>query len=300
MVSALILAAALVLATHAAHAADPLGTVGILEGVATVVRGTGRLHVVEGMKLEAGDIVHTGADTLLQVELGGETVVQLGPATNAMFENTSARGKPTQPWLYVMDGWVKLRGSAGARIDLRTPLVEVPSVPAVVVMRTSPTEVAMFVERGEARLVERAAKGPAGAPGTALTLAAGQLYQRKAGSARNVSSGALQAFTQGMPRSYRDSLPLRADRYAGRDVKPREAPPFAYDDVRAWIQAEPTLRRPFVKRWRAKAREPAFRSELIAHLNAHMEWDPVLFPEKYLPKPPVLPASASAQRWRSE
>ena len=293
MVSALILAAALAFAAQAAHAADPIGIVGILEGAATVVRGASRLHMVEGMKLEPGDIVQTAADSLVQMELGGESVVQLGPATNAMLDNAGARGKPAQPWVYVMDGWVKARGGSGNKVDLRTPLVEVPAAPAVVVMRTSPQEVSMFVERGDVRLVER---GPKGAPGAPLTLAANQLYQRKAGMVRNVSSGALPAFTQGMPRSFRDSLPLRAERYAGREIKPREAPPFSYDDVRAWIQAEPAVRRPFVKRWRAKAREPAFRAEIVSNMNAHMEWDPVLFPEKYLPKPPVLPASASAQR----
>jgi hypothetical protein len=35
-----------------------------------------------------------------------------------------------------------------------------------------------------------------------------------------------------------------------------------------------------------KARDPAFRSALIANLRSHPEWDPILFPEKYKPKPP--------------
>jgi hypothetical protein len=296
MVSALILAAAFVLAASAAQAGEPLGSVGILEGEAMVVRGSGRLLAVEGMKLEPGDIVQTGANALVQLELGGEAVAQLGPATNAMLEVSRLRGKPPQPWLYVMEGWVKLRGGAGAGMELRTPLVEVPAAAAVVVMRTSPVEVSMFVEQGSVRLAERV-RGKADAP---MTLAAGQLYQRKEGQARGVSSGALQAFTQDMPRSFRDSLPLRAQRFAGRDVKPAEAPPFTYDDVRAWMQAEPSVRRPFVRRWRAKAREPNFRTELIANLRSHMEWDPVLFPEKYLPKTAPQAASATAQSWRPQ
>jgi hypothetical protein len=45
------------------------------------------------------------------------------------------------------------------------------------------------------------------------------------------------------------------------------------------------LRRPLVQRWRSKAREPAFRAALVANLAAHPEWDPVLFPEKYIKKP---------------
>jgi hypothetical protein len=295
MVCALILAAAVALAAPAAQAAEALGSVGILEGDATVVRGSGRLLAVEGMKLEPGDIVQTGANALMQVELDGGAVAQLGPATNAMLEVTRLRGKPARPWLYVMDGWVKVRGSGVEGLELRTPMVEVPAAPAVVVMRTSATEVSMFVEQGSLRLAERE-RGKAGAP---AALGAGQFYQRKAGHARSVSTGALPAFTQDMPRSFRDSLPLRAGRFAGRDVTPRAAPPFSYDDVRAWVQAEPAVRRPLVRRWRAKAREPSFRTELIANLRSHVEWDPVLFPEKYLPKPALQAASATAQSWRS-
>jgi hypothetical protein len=208
------------------------------------------------------------------------------------------RGKREQS-VYVMEGWVKAHGSAEGRsgVDLRTPLVEVPATPAVVVMRTSAAEVAMFVERGQVRLAERGAKGTTG---PSLILNAGQLYTRKAGAARSVTSGGLQAFVKEMPRPYRDSLPLRAERFAGRELKVSNAPEFGYADVQAWLQAEPAVRRPLVRRWRAKARDDEFRATLISNLRAHPEWDPVLFPEKYLPKPASAPdaASAAAQRWR--
>ena len=52
------------------------------------------------------------------------------------------------------------------------------------------------------------------------------------------------------------------------------------------------MRKLFVQRWRAKATEPAFRTALIANLNVHPEWDPVLYPEKYLPKPAPPPPVA--------
>ena len=40
-------------------------------------------------------------------------------------------------------------------------------------------------------------------------------------------------------------------------------------------------------RFRPRLADPAFRSELIANLKYHPEWDPILFPEKYKPKDPA-------------
>ena len=72
---------------------------------------------------------------------------------------------------------------------------------------------------------------------------------------------------------------------------------FGYADVELWLKAEPSIRRPFVQRWKAKAfKDPAFKQGIVANMSSHMEWDPVLFPEKYLPKdPPPTPSPAPTQ-----
>ena len=67
------------------------------------------------------------------------------------------------------------------------------------------------------------------------------------------------------------------------DILPSEiTPPAVHAD-----------RRQFIERWRVKAREGAFRSALVANLTHHPEWDPILFPEKYLPKKPASAASGA-------
>ena len=40
-----------------------------------------------------------------------------------------------------------------------------------------------------------------------------------------------------------------------------------------------------MQRLRARAQDPEFRKALIANMRFHPEWDRILFPEKYLPKP---------------
>ena len=83
--------------------------------------------------------------------------------------------------------------------------------------------------------------------------------------------------------------------FKDRPVQAKDAPAFGYTDVQSWLQAEPSVRRPLMQRWRAKAREPAFRTALIANLAAHPEWDPILFPEKYKPKEPPPPQAPVQQ-----
>jgi hypothetical protein len=293
MMRGLILAAAM-LAPWSASAADPPGTITILEGEALIYRGAGRLFASEGVRLALGDIVETAASTFVQVELPDQSVIQFGPATRAMLSG-SAEHQKLQRWLYVMNGWCKVAGpkagagSAGS-VDVRSRLFDIPANPGVVVFQVTPAEVTLFVERGDVRLAERQASGSS----IATSLKAGDYYRRKAPVRGVINPGATDTFLAEMPRSFRDSLPLRIDRFRDNEVRPRDAPDFAYADVEPWLKAEAWLRRPFVQRWRAKAREAAFRAALIANLPAHLEWDPVLFPEKYLPKDPPAKRAASA------
>jgi len=55
----------------------------------------------------------------------------------------------------------------------------------------------------------------------------------------------------------------------------------------AWLDAEPMIRRRFVHEWAAKADDGAFRQRLGARLARHPEWEPVLYPERFEPKPPA-------------
>ena len=285
MLRRLILAAVL-FAPWCAWSADLNGTITILEGDAFIYRGASRLYASEGVRLESGDLVETAASGFMQLELTDLSVVQLGPATRALINSSSGRQK-SERWLFVMNGWCKLTGSTAAASDksgleLRTRLFTLPANAAVVVFSETPTEATLFVERGEVKVVEDAANG--GPTGVSL----------KAGAPGTVNTGSTEAFVAGMPRVFRDSLPRRLERYRNQAVQPKEAPDFTYADVEPWLNAEPWLRRPFVQRWRAKARNPAFRAALVAGLASHPEWDPVLFPEKYKKKPTV---SAARPPW---
>lgn len=150
----------------------------------------------------------------------------------------------------------------------------------------------MFVERGDVRIAERQSTTAS----TPVSLKANDFYRRKSGARGIVEGSPAQAFLGEMPRPFRDSLPSRIAKYEDNEVKPREGPDFAYADVELWLKGEPNLRRQFVSRWRGKAaRDSAFRAALVKNLSSHFEWDPILFPEKYLPKDPPPPPAPQTQ-----
>jgi hypothetical protein len=284
----LILLATLAAAAHGVSAAESFGTITILEGTALIYRGVGRVQAQEGVRLALGDVIETDAATLAQFEMPDRSVMQIGPSTSVMIGGATVRGKPER-WFYVINGWGKVSGTkrdarGGAAYDIRAPLIEIEAPAGVVVFRTTPTEAMVFVERGRARLVERQLRG---AP--AVSLKESDFYRRKGDRRGAVTSGIAADFVGSMPRTFRDAPPSRIDRYRDADVKPVEAPAFSYADVESWLKGEPAIRRQFMHRWRVKARDPKFRAELVANLPAHPEWDPILFPEKYLPKPTPSP-----------
>ena len=295
MLPALIVAVLLAL-PGVALAADVVGTITILEGQAQIYRGSGRLLAAEGVRLSPGDIVETAAATFAQIELLDQSVAQFGPATRVMLSPPTARQKAPSRSMYVMEGWIKLIGakkeaSADAGFDIRSPQFEVAAAPAVTVLHASATGLDLFAENGNVRITERQ---PGGAAGSAVALKAGDFYQRRFPARGTVAGGVAPAFVAEMPRAFRDSLPPRIERFRERAVQAKDGPPVAYADVQDWLQAEPALRRPLMPRWRPKLQEPAFRAAVAAHMNAHMEWDPILFPEKYRPKEPARPPASRA------
>jgi hypothetical protein len=290
MLRGIFLLCAALFAAGGAMAADVAGTITILDGEALITRAAGRWRAAEGVRLQQGDILEMGDGAFAQVELVEQTVLAVGPNARVMIGGP-VRLKAERT-LYALGGWFKLtnaRKDGNARaFEFRSPLLEIGLLPGVVVMQLKPNEATLFAERGDLKLVER----PANA---AIGLRQGQSYRRQPGTTRGTVGGSPPPqFLAELPRPFRDSLPLRGDKYKDREVQPKAAPDFAYADVEPWLKSELPFRRQFIERWRAKAREPAFRSALIANLSSHPEWDPVLFPEKYLPKDPAKPASAAS------
>lgn len=280
----------------AAAAADPVTIVTLLEGQATVVRGVARHALAEGVRLQSGDIIEVGDKGLAQMEFADGAALALGQKTRVL-ASFLPRGKQQSADFYVTQGELKLAGvKAGTRLRIATPAFTLLGTEGIIVMVLDGADGALFVESGEARLLGPRAAGEA--PAT-LGLKSGEFYTVKAHQRPAVTSRPSPAFIGALPKVFLDPLPSRMARYKDRQVQPRRLDVVGYAEIETWLKAPLQYRRPMLARFKPRAADPAFRAALVENLRFHPEWDPVLFPEKYLPKEPAqapAPAPAAGKR----
>jgi len=265
----------------AASAAVP-ALVSILQGDATLVRQTTRYALAEGVALADGDIVETAADAFMQIEFEDGTIIGIAEKGRLLLKPqiTAPRTTSAAPQFYLLEGWIKLTTvpKAPAEFAFLAPAFELVSPGATIVARVRPAKgYELFVESGSARLVVRAA----------VSGLKGNDFVNQAANADKPTIGANLGgeFLQLLPRQFRDRLPTRAALFAGCFVAPKPVGPIEYADVRAWLHAEPGVRLALSKQWRPRAADRAFRAEVATNLAAHTEWERVLYPKRFLPKP---------------
>ena len=285
--AALLLSAGLSAAAAAATpVADPgaSAVVTVLEGEATVLQGIERYSAVAGWHVPPGSLIETGArTTLLRLEVE-RNAIDLGPDTRAMLAPEGfGKGGDARPAVYLLQGWTKLSSADGAaRRGVISAAFDVAEQTGVTVAFVSAAESTLFVESGEVRLVERRA----GKAQPSITLHGGESYVQDGSDRGRVLPRQTPAMLERLPRVYRDTVPLRAAMFQGQEPEPHPLAAPSYAELQPWLTAEPALRRPFVRRFLPRAKEPEFRRALVAHLAEHPEWRPILFPP-----PPPKPAS---------
>ena len=265
-----------------------LGMVAILDGDAQLVREASRYKLEEGVALAKEDIVETGPQSrLTRLEFQDGTMLDLGPSARVMLTPPlpASRSKLPAP-IYLLQGWVKWTPgkAAGALVS---PVMDVQGAGrSIVAAVTRGGTVLAFAETGEWSVTERRDAGKSVTTAT-LPLKQEELYTREGPAKGKVLERPSAEFLQKMPHAFVDTLPSRMKELA--PVAPKKVGEVAYADVQPWIDAEPVVRKLFVTRWRAKAAEPEFRKGLQAGMSAHPEWDRIVNPEKYQPKPQGLP-----------
>jgi hypothetical protein len=276
-------------------AAELPAAVTLLEGQAAVLRGTSRYALAEGVRLQSGDIVEVADKSLAQIEFVDGLILSLGPGARfyaaALVVRAAKSGGISE--LYLMRGWTKFANAkSAAPFRLSTPVFGLAAAETVGVAQIGDAEGAIFVETGEVRVAEGFVKA---VPSSPIRVRGGEFYSRKHDQRGTIQPRPAGPFVGAMPRGYMDNLPARGAKWKDREVQPRALGELAYGDVEMWLKAPPEIRRAVMRAFIPKANQDlAFRSALIANLRAHPEWDPILFPEKYKPKPPPEPPAAEA------
>jgi hypothetical protein len=261
--------------------AQDLGRLTVREGMVHVIRGTSVLRAAEGMGMHVGDIVETPDAAFAQIELSGGTVIAVGPATKMYFLGHAARATE----VVLLSGWLKGQNAAGSgAYKYLTPLMSFTTRDGTLVLHILPSQSDVFVESGSANLSAESRGGQ--------LLKGGQFVSRLPHKPPVLSARMSSEFTAAIPVPFRDTLPARYSRFAGKQVEAPRDHDVTYSEVAEWLAAPLAWRRGMVSRFEPRLSDAAFRSSVEAHLKQHPEWDPVLHPEKYQQK--VHPASANA------
>jgi hypothetical protein len=262
-----------------------LATTTIADGEVQLVRAATRHALTEGVRLAKEDIVETTAKArFVRIEFADGVILDLGPESRALIAPKFSGERAKQASRFHL-----LRGTA--KLTVPKPLT--PAAGSFTIANTDITGVAksavfaaqgpefqVFAESGEVSLQERRAGKVVGK----ATVKNSEFYSRAADGKASTTPRPTGPFIQKLPRAFMDSLPSRAAAFASRDVAPKPLAEISYTEAEPWLDAE-GLRAYFVTRWKPLAQNAAFREGLAANMANHPEWDRILFPEKYLPKP---------------
>jgi hypothetical protein len=214
-------------------------TVTINEGRSTIVSGSAAYVSAAGVRLNACDLLHTGPQALVQVELDDGTTIVLGPNSRFVFDVPSAGEVVAGPH-FLIAGWAKVtvpKRDKAPPYRFDTPHFGLLSDNGVAVLRATADDGEFFVEHGSA-----VALVPAGAATARIAVPAGRTFARRAGTDRGaVSERARAALVKEMPQAFRDSLPSLLGNVKGRSVQARPAPDYNAAEVEAWFRAVPRL-----------------------------------------------------------
>jgi FecR-like protein len=264
----------------AAAAAELVGTVTLLEGSASLLRGPVRYALSEGVRLEPGDILELGDKALSQIEFTDGTIVDLASQSRFLVLAYAARSSGAGE-LFLLRGWMKVATSRQpTRVIGRcsSPLVELSTADATAVVQVSGAEASVFMETGEARVAQVSSSGKVG---DATRIRGSQFVNCKQEQRCTVVGRPSQAFLTALPRSFMDTLPSRMAKFKERNVALKRSGDFTYVEVQDWVNSVPAVRRAMVSHWHSKLGDPAFRSAIAAGLKDHPEWDRLINPEKY-------------------
>lgn len=245
----------------------------IVEGSSRVLRGATWSSLLPGVRAQDGDVLDVADGAVTQIELArGGMLNVVGPAA-AFAGSQSGDGKsaPASEWV-VARGWVKAAAD-NAGLRLRLPQASIDMSDAIVVVKTDPDSMHLFVESGTAKVAIGGVKAP---PRDAH---AGEWWTKSGDKPFAVDTRAPQAFVATMPRHFLDALPKLGSRYAGRGPALKPVAPITYAEAEPWLNGP--YRAAFMRRLQPRLADPAFRAGAEGRAGSYPEWDRLLHPERY-------------------
>ncbi|HTS20814.1 MAG TPA: hypothetical protein VMN79_03300 [Casimicrobiaceae bacterium] len=270
-----------------------VGVVTIADAGARVLRGATWYKLVEGARVQDGDLIDAADRGQVQVELTSGPIMNfVGPAGLLMVAAGARDAKlPVTAEAYLPHGWLKLgTKTSGAPLRVRTASGAASAADAVAVVHSDGDAFEMFVETGSAKLYEPGKIGD----GAAHDVKAGEFALRAPDRPFATAGAAPQRFIAGLPRHFRGPLPALASQFAVARVQLAPDRPISYAEAEPWLTGP--YRRLFIRRLQPRLADPEFRAAAMAKPQAYPEWQASLAPaEAPKAEPPKAEASKPAE-----
>lgn len=284
----------LLLASALCYGAD-LGVVTILDGDARVLRGVSWYKLSEGARLQDGDVIAASDHAQVQIELSAGPMVNFSGPTELFVASGGSREvkQLTPAEMYLSRGWLKLGVKAGGgALRVRSPAGTMATSDAVAVMHVEAETLEVFVERGNAKLIEPGRSGAGEA--AAHDLKGGDFAIRASDRPFATAGAAPPPFVAAMPRNFRDPLPSRAQLYEVSHVQVVAEHSITYAEAEPWLTGP--YRRLFLKRLQPRLADPEFRAQATAKAQLYPEWHGVLVPTEAAPAEKVEASPKPAEK----
>jgi hypothetical protein len=257
--------------------AQSAGKITYTEGRLRLIRDSSLMLGAQGVAVEAGDIIETAKPGFALVEFNDGTVIALGDATRVMLARNVQGKAASAPQLLLLAGWLKLQSHSAdaAAFGVSSPVQSLSLKGGSVVVHGDAKSGEVFVESGTAAV---GVTDKQGRPGNMQAVKSGQFtthaFDKPAVSLPRPS----ETFLGAMPGAFKDALPARLERFKDRTVEAKPTGDVSYDDVSDWLDAAPSWRTGFLKRFESRLADATFRQQLDAHIKTHAEWQSVLHP----------------------
>jgi hypothetical protein len=248
-----------------------------------IIRGASLYTGGKGVTLDSGDIIETGPEAFLVVEMQGGSLLGIGPSTRLYI-------LPRSDTLVTLSGWVKvdIRAQKAAPISLLGTRLGIQSRQAVVLLHAGERIDEVFDEDGLATLLLR----DGAATRVSREAQTSQFFVRDERNDVLSQPRPSQDFVGSMPIPFRDPLPEKASSRLKNRADPVLVRVVSYGDVQQWLAIPRDWRAGFIPRFRARIKDPIFFAAMDAHMARHPEWQEVLHPPP--PQEPPPPAAARA------
>ncbi len=262
-------------------AAD-VGIVTLIDGKPRLLRGTTWFTLVEGVRIRDADVIDVPEKAQMQLEMtDGGALSLIGPG--ALYSVSLTAGDAKQRALaefWLSKGWLKLDTKpTTTRLRVRSGLGSLLAADAAAVMHVTADALDVFVESGNAKVVE-----PGKSDGGGIDVKGGGFASRGAGKSLTLAERAPTAFVAALPRDFMEALPLRVARFANaREPLPDHEATYA--EAQAWLSGP--YRVSFMKRFEPKLADPTFKAAAEANSKATPEWVTIAKPAPPPPPPPT-------------